>query len=285
MKPYDFYNSFSPLEFQNFARDMIQIREDIFIESFAEGKDMGIDGRHVRADGYTIIMQAKRLLNTSERILSVARKEKAKLDNLVIQGMRVDRYILALSGDLTVEKKEVVRKIFSPYILAFEDIVTGGDFNNYLSTDREKYWPVEEKYYKLWIQNTAALKRSIYEAVHTPMVRQSEIYLNEAIEKANLFVETDIYEEAIKMVQKNKVLIISGEPGVGKTTLANQVALYYYAKYQFQAYIYASSVEDLYTAQGIDGKKVIIFDDFWGSNGFDAFGNGIAFALQLVLMG
>ena len=112
-------------------------------------------------------------------------------------------------------------------------------------------------------------------AVHTPMVRQSEIYLNEAIEKANLFVETDIYEEAIKMVQKNKVLIISGEPGVGKTTLANQVALYYYAKYQFQAYIYASSVEDLYTAQGIDGKKVIIFDDFWGSNGFDIFGNGM----------
>ena len=275
MKPYDFYNSFSPLEFQNFARDMIQIREDIFIESFAEGKDMGIDGRHVRADGYTIIMQAKRLLNTSERILSVAQKEKAKLDNLVKQGMRVDRYILALSGDLTVEKKEVVRKIFSPYILAFEDIVTGGDFNNYLSTDREKYWPVEEKYYKLWIQNTAALKRSIYEAVHTPMVHQSEIYLNEAIEKANLFVETDIYEEAIKKVQKNKVLIISGEPGVGKTTLANQVALYYYAKYQFQAYIYASSVEDLYTAQGIDGRKVIIFDDFWGSNGFDAFGNGM----------
>ena len=83
MKPYDFYNSFSPLEFQNFARDMIQIREDIFIESFAEGKDMGIDGRHVRADGYTINMQAKRLLNTSERILCVARKEKAKLDNLV----------------------------------------------------------------------------------------------------------------------------------------------------------------------------------------------------------
>ena len=70
-------------------------------------------------------------------------------------------------------------------------------------------------------------------------------------------------------------MIISGEPGVGKTTLASQVALYYYAKYQFRAFIYATSVEDLYTAQRIEGKKVIFFDDFWGSNGFDALGNGL----------
>lgn len=275
MTKYDFNNAFSPTEFQDFARDMIQIREDILIESFAEGRDLGIDGRCVCADGYTIIIQAKQLLNTSGRILSTVRKEKEKIDELVERGMRIDRYILALSGKLSVEKKEAILKFFTPYIIAPEDIVTGDDFNNYLSTFRLKYRSVEEKYYKLWIQNVYTLKRTLYEVVHSPLVQQSEIHLNEAIDKAGLFVETKIYREAINKVQKNRALIISGEPGVGKTTLASQVALYYYAKYQFQAYIYASSVEDLYTAQTIEGKKVILFDDFWGSNGFDILGNGM----------
>ncbi len=275
MTNYDFNNAFSPAEFQDFARDMIQIREGILIESFAEGRDLGIDGRHVRADGYTIIIQAKRLLDTGGRILSIARKEKEKIDKLVKQGMRIDRYILALSGNTSFEKKEAIRKFFSPYIIAPEDIITSNDFNNYLSSSTTKYKQVEEKYFKLWIQNIYTLKRTLYEVVHSPLVQQSEIHLNEAIEKVGLFVETEIYREAINKVQKNRVLIISGEPGVGKTTLASQVALYYYAKYQFRAFIYATSVEDLYTAQRIEGKKVIFFDDFWGSNGFDALGNGL----------
>ncbi|OUO30238.1 hypothetical protein B5F87_02180 [Eubacterium sp. An3] len=57
---YDFYHAFSPTEFQNFARDIIQIKEHIILESFAEGRDMGIDGRYVAKDGYTIIFQAKK---------------------------------------------------------------------------------------------------------------------------------------------------------------------------------------------------------------------------------
>ena len=61
MKSYDFNNSFSPGEFQDFARDIVQIKENIFLESFAEGRDMGLDGRSVANDGYTIIFQAKRL--------------------------------------------------------------------------------------------------------------------------------------------------------------------------------------------------------------------------------
>ncbi|OUO30240.1 hypothetical protein B5F87_02190 [Eubacterium sp. An3] len=35
-----------------------------------------------------------------------------------------------------------------------------------------------------------------------------------------------------------------------------------------------SSVDELYIALEIEGKKVIFYDDFWGSNGFDKFGSG-----------
>lgn len=38
MKSYEYNSIFTPQEFQNFARDIIQIKENKFIESFAEGK-------------------------------------------------------------------------------------------------------------------------------------------------------------------------------------------------------------------------------------------------------
>lgn len=55
MADYDFYTLFDSLEFQDFARDMVQIREGITFESFARGTDLGIDGRYVLKDGSVII--------------------------------------------------------------------------------------------------------------------------------------------------------------------------------------------------------------------------------------
>lgn len=55
MREYDFNHILEALEFQDFARDMLQVREDLLFESFAEGRDRGIDGRCVLKDGYTII--------------------------------------------------------------------------------------------------------------------------------------------------------------------------------------------------------------------------------------
>ena len=106
MRSYDFYNAFSPEEFQRFARDMVQIREGIVLESFAEGRDMGIDGRAVLEDGDTIIFQAKRMKQTGSSVLSTIQREREKLMKLQEIGIRVDRYILVMSEDLLAETKE-----------------------------------------------------------------------------------------------------------------------------------------------------------------------------------
>ena len=58
MNEYDFYRIFEPLEFQDFARDMAQVKTGLLFESFAEGRDLGIDGRCVLQDGRTVIFQA-----------------------------------------------------------------------------------------------------------------------------------------------------------------------------------------------------------------------------------
>lgn len=273
MADYDFYNIFEPLEFQDFARDMVQRREGVTFESFARGKDLGIDGRCVLKDGSVIIFQAKCIRNTSGKILSIAKKEKEKLDRLSETGIRISRYILVLSDDIGVIKKSQIMELFSPYIIDTSDIITGTDLNNYLGDVSGKYHSVEEKYFKLWIQNTKTLKATLNEVIHSPLMDISRSKLEEAIEKAQIFVETEVYEEAKKKLKYSRTLIISGEPGVGKTTLANQLALYYYAEFGFRSFIYAESVDDLYIAEHIDSKKVIVFDDFWGDTDFNTFGN------------
>ncbi len=75
---YDFHHAFSPAQFEEFARDMLQVKENLAFESFAEGRDLGIDGRSVSEDGYTVIFQAKRLKNAGKDIVRIMRDEKKK---------------------------------------------------------------------------------------------------------------------------------------------------------------------------------------------------------------
>ena len=272
MQDYDFHYIFEPLEFQDFARDMVQIRDNILFESFVEGKDLGIDGRYVQGNGKTTILQAKRLKKVN--VKSLAKEEKHKLDELDKNGVNISRYIIVFSTNLSVYQKEQLLSLMHPYIIHTSDIIGNKDLNNYLMSSDQKYKSIEEKYFKLWIQNTNTLKKVIFNSVNAPMVQISKMNLEKSIEKAKVFVETNVYEKALRQLKVNNILFISGEPGVGKTTLANQLALYYFLKYEYHTYVYATSVDDLYKAQNTEGKKVVVFDDFWGSNFFLGLGNG-----------
>ena len=269
---YDFYHAFSPTEFQNFARDIIQIKEHIILESFAEGRDMGIDGRYVAKDGYTIIFQAKGIKNAGDSIMKIMRTERTKMDKLLAKGKRVDRYILAIADNITVRKKDEIYQLMSPYIVSTDDILMKEDLNNLLS--QKEYREVEDKYYQLWIPSANILRKQLFRMVNSALVQKSITCYEEILKKREVFVETSVFKDAVMQLRKNRVIIISGEPGVGKTTLAQQLSLYYYVKYHFQAFLSVSSVDELYIALEIEGKKVIFYDDFWGSNGFDKFGSG-----------
>lgn len=58
MPNYSFYDAFSPIDFERFSRDIIQVREKISFDLTKIGKDKGIDFKHKSDDEY-IIGQAK----------------------------------------------------------------------------------------------------------------------------------------------------------------------------------------------------------------------------------
>lgn len=96
---YDF-RILQPSEFECFSRDLLQAREKIFIESFADGKDKGIDLRFAYDKTKTCIVQCKRYKDWIE-LKGSLKKEIEKVKKLNPQ-----RYILTTSVDLTVAQRK-----------------------------------------------------------------------------------------------------------------------------------------------------------------------------------
>lgn len=144
MKNYDF-NILSPYEFELLSRDLLQLHLNIFLESFGEGTDQGIDLRHSK--GELLIVQAKRY-KTFSSLFTNLRKELEKVKKL-----NPERYILATSISLSPDNKSKIKELFSPYIKYDEDILGREDFNNLLNL----FPTVEKNFHKLWLSSVDIL--------------------------------------------------------------------------------------------------------------------------------
>src|SRR5690606_37541709 len=87
------------------------------------------------------------------------------------------------------------------------------------------------------------------------------------IQRAKQYVYTQNIDNAMKKLAENKFLIISGEPGVGKTTLAYML-VYQLLGDGFRLIYSDRSIKDAEHLLSNDPqeKQVILIDDFLGSN-------------------
>lgn len=83
----------------------------------------------------------------------------------------------------------------------------------------------------------------------------------------HLFVKTVAYEQAISCLGKNNVLIIVGNPGVGKTIISKMLVLFYATQgYRIRYTTDGTDLASLKRAlsQSPDNKEVILLDDCFG---------------------
>lgn len=254
MTDYDF-KILQPSEFECLSRDLIQARDGVYIESFTAGKDDGIDFRYALSKDKTAVIQVKRYA-TYTSLLSVLKKEAKK-----IQRLKVQRYYISTSVGLTPKNKTEIQNLFGNDILNTADILGKDDLNNLLGQHPE----IEKKYYKLWLSSTAVLESILHKRIQNWAAFEMDKIKNDI----HQYVINDSFDDALRMLTEHKYVIISGIPGIGKTTLARMLVYELLAKGMEDFIFIPSDIDDAVEMFDENRKQVFFFDDFLGSTVFE----------------
>jgi hypothetical protein len=245
---YDF-RTLSPLDFEDLVRDLLQAEFGLLFESFGPGRDLGIDFRFAYGGGNAIV-QAKHCPDaTLADLLRLARGENEKVSKL-----KPRRYLLATSAVLTPHSKSKVREAFAAAPLALTDIFGRDDVNNLLG----RHKAIERKHFKLWLASTAVLERILHSGVYNRTAAEMEI-VQKMVPK---FVHNQSVARAEEILSKHGALIITGEPGVGKSTLARML-LWLHAEQNWTIFV-IDDIKEAFEMASEGEKRLIFFDDFLG---------------------
>ncbi len=258
MSNYDF-STLNPTDFEKLVCDLLNKNADT--NSYAkfrtskEGKDKGIDILFSTANNdFEIVVQVKHYVkSTFSKLKSdLIKKEFSKVKNL-----NPRQYIFVTSLGLSVANKKEVMQIFSPYIQSLQDVLGRDDLNDLIKIHRD----VEETHFKLWFSSVVALQKLL---TYKFIGRNNEFSEEEIKKKLRLFVSTSELKQAVSILEHNKFLIITGEPGVGKTTLSEMIIYKYLSKDYNLTYIYDNIKDVEETLKEDDSKQIFYFDDFLG---------------------
>lgn len=254
MPDYNFLN-LSPPEFEELSRDLIQKHLGVHLESFTSGRDSGIDLRHSFNLKDNLIIQCKRYKDFN----SLYNKLKEEIQK--VTKLNPFRYILTTTVGLTPNQKDEIIILLSPFIQSSSDIFGRDDLNNLLGQFPE----IENLHFKLWLSSTNILERILHSKIHNLSSFEEE----KVKETVKIYVENKSYYQAIEIIKSKKYVIISGMPGIGKTTLA-RILVYHYLANGFEEFVFLSdSINDGYDLYKENTKQVFLFDDFLGRNFLD----------------
>jgi hypothetical protein len=248
---YDFHN-LSPTDFEELVRDLLQKEFGCRLESFKSGKDRGIDIRYARDPKAAVVIQCKHYVRSG---FGALRSTMLSSELPKIQKLNPQRYILVTSVPLSVSNKDDLLHELSPYLQSTHDILGAEDLNNLLG----KFPEVEKAHFKLWLASSAILER----IVHSEVFNRTTVEINAIKAKLQLYVKNASFSLARKILAENHVCVISGIPGIGKTTLAQMLIIQYLSE-GWEAICLGDDLSNALKVMRRGAKQIFYYDDFLG---------------------
>lgn len=250
---YDF-STLNDKDFEELALDLLNAQFELDLQSFKVGKDKGVDLRYSSSENNnSIVVQAKHYFKSgfSQLKNSIEQKEVQNAKNL-----KPDRYIFVTSMELSNTQKDEIKKLFEPYIKDSNDVIGRQDLNKYLRIYKE----IEKNHFKLWFSSTEIIANILNNAIEG----RTKSYLSSIKLKVPLYVLTSNFDEGNIILEREKILLVTGQPGVGKTTLA-EILLFEKGRNDYKLYFIKTirEAEDVISIDD-DIKQVFYFDDFLG---------------------
>lgn len=253
---YDF-SLLTDIEFEELINNLVQ--ESVLqkvVERYSQGKDGGVDGRVYISHDKSFVIQSKHYLKSGfAKLKRVVQNEEVSK----VFSINPKEYILATSLELTPSKSDELRDIIrkknpstNVHIWGYETIAGQLDLSP----------KVFKATIKLWAQNVALLKQFI-----SPVEESLFICLQSRWSKLDkYFVPFAGIKNFIERLEKEHVLIISGEPGIGKTTLAEYICKRYFADGYKIVIVNESYLNNRMNILNPEEKTLFLYDDFLGSN-------------------
>lgn len=252
MANYDF-STLNDRDLEELVRDLLSKKLSVDFQSFKPGADKGIDLRYSTInDENEIVVQVKHYIGSGVSKLKSELKAKEAQKVVLINPKR---YIFCTSVPLSPQDKEKIKDVFEPYIKSTSDVIGKEDLNKWL----EDYPEILERHFKLWLSSVDIIKRIIKNGVKG----RSEFYKEKILKEIILYVPNKTHNEAVDILNSNHFLLITGAPGIGKSTLANMLTFQLLAE-GFEL-IYVREIIEAEEAYMPEKKQVFYFDDFLGS--------------------
>ncbi|MFD8790697.1 nSTAND3 domain-containing NTPase [Streptomyces vinaceus] len=249
MADYDF-RTLSPNDFEILIRDLLAAEYRWRLEAFGHGRDGGIDLRAKAPEG-KVVVQCKHYLGSSfSDLRSSARRETPKMNK-----EKPDRYLFVTSQNLSRTQKDTLAGDLSPWLSDTADLLSQVDINDLLTRHPE----VEQQHFKLWLASTTILERIVQSGIW----ERSEALLEDIRDRVKLYVPTSSFKAAYELLDEKHVVVLTGSPGVGKSMLAEMLALKHWHK-GWQIVSVGTDVDDAWNAYKSGRKQVFLYDDFLG---------------------
>jgi hypothetical protein len=245
----------SDIEFEGLVGDLLSAELSTPVERFSAGPDGGIDLRWKTGSEGNGVGQCKHYLRSSfSQLLSAARREVPHVEQL-----EPADYQFITSFDLSVAQKDRLYELFRKWMADPKNVIGGRDLDGLLT----RHESVERRHPKLWLASGSQL----FWSLHSELASRAAA-LRERVENSlPRYVVNRSYERAREILEKHRVCVVAGVPGIGKTMLA-YVLLADAIALGYEPVEVSADIEEAWISLRGSDLQVFLYDDFLGQLSF-----------------